>query len=97
LPWTELRREKPLEKLSEELGAGVPTLEDIIEQLVRPGRDPRQDMPLPVLRSDVSKDGRPVNGHVLERHGSQCGRFWRFCGYRRQTGWPAAPQPGAAR
>ena len=50
-----LRQEKPIEKLSEELGAGVPTLEDIFDQLVRPGRDPRQDMPLPVLRSDVLK------------------------------------------
>ena len=50
-----LRKEKPVEKLSEELGAGVPTLVDIFEQLVRPGRDPRQDMPLPILRSDVLK------------------------------------------
>ena len=50
-----LRKEKPLPKLSEELGAGVPTLTDIFEQLVRPGRDPRADMPLPILRSDVMK------------------------------------------
>lgn len=44
---------KPLVKLSDELGAGVPTLQDIIDQLIRPGRDPRQDSPPPVLRSDV--------------------------------------------
>jgi len=50
-----LRKEKPVEKLSTEVGAGVPTLVDILEQLVRPGRDPRQDMPLPILRSDVLK------------------------------------------
>jgi uncharacterized protein len=50
-----LRKEKPVHKLSEELGAGVPTLQDIFEQLVRPGRDPRQDTPLPILRSDVLK------------------------------------------
>lgn len=50
-----LRKEKPVEKLSAEVGAGVPTLMDILEQLVRPGRDPRQDMPLPILRSDVLK------------------------------------------
>ncbi len=50
-----LRKEKPVEKLSAEVGAGVPTLIDILEQLVRPGRDPRQDMPLPILRSDVLK------------------------------------------
>jgi uncharacterized protein len=50
-----LRREMPLPELSEALGAGVPTLEDIFEQLARPGRDPRQDLPLPILRSDVLK------------------------------------------
>ena len=42
-----------IEALAEELRAGVPTLSDILEQLVRPGRDPRQDLPVPVLRSDV--------------------------------------------
>jgi len=31
----------------------VPTLTDILEQLARPGRDPRQDLPAPILRSDV--------------------------------------------
>ena len=50
-----LHREVPVQALSEELGAGVPTLEDIFEQLARPGRDPRQDMPAPILRSDVMK------------------------------------------
>lgn len=40
-------------ELAEELGAGIPTLEDILEQLVRPGRDPREDLPQPILRSDV--------------------------------------------
>jgi uncharacterized protein len=44
---------QPVEKLAAELGVGVPTLTDILEQLVRPGRDPRQDLPAPVLRSDV--------------------------------------------
>jgi uncharacterized protein len=43
----------PLEQLAKELGTGVPTLTDILEQLVRPGRDPRQDAPPPLLRSDV--------------------------------------------
>jgi uncharacterized protein len=42
-----------LAQLSKELGAGIPTLEDILEQLVHPGRDPRQDLPPPILRSDV--------------------------------------------
>ena len=51
--WKRCWQAQPLEKLAAELGAGVPTLEDILEQLVRPGRDPRQDLPAPILRSDV--------------------------------------------
>lgn len=43
----------PLETLAAELGTGVPTLSDILEQLVRPGRDPREDVPPPLLRRDV--------------------------------------------
>jgi uncharacterized protein len=45
----------PPEKLAAELGCGLPTLKDILEQLVRPGRDPRADTPAPILRSDVLK------------------------------------------
>jgi len=44
-----------VEDLAAELGTGVPTLEDILEQLIRPGRDPRDDLPPPILRSDVLK------------------------------------------
>ena len=44
---------RPLDKLAAELNCGVPTLKDILEQLVRPGRDPRQDLQAPLLRSDV--------------------------------------------
>lgn len=42
-----------LEKLAEEMGVGVPTLEDIISELQKPGRDPRDQLPPPLLRSDV--------------------------------------------
>lgn len=42
-----------LPQLSQELGVGQPTLADILEQLVRPGRDPREDLPPPILRQDV--------------------------------------------
>jgi len=47
--------------LASELGVGLPTLSDILEQLARPGRDPRADLPAPVLRSDVlsMEDLRP--------------------------------------
>ena len=48
-----LLKRQPVEKLAAELGTGVPTLTDIFEQLIRPGRDPRQDTPAPILRSDV--------------------------------------------
>jgi uncharacterized protein len=50
-----LMAQRRIEELAQELQAGVPTLADIFEQLVRPGRDPRQDLPMPVLRSDVLK------------------------------------------
>jgi len=46
---------RPLHELAEEIGCGVPTLADILEQLVRPGRDPREDTPAPILRTDVLK------------------------------------------
>lgn len=41
------------EQTAQQLGIGVPTLEDIIKELEKPGRDPREEMPMPVLRSDV--------------------------------------------
>ncbi len=48
-----LRRGWEIERLAAELGAGVPTLRDVVDQLARPGRDPRADLPRPLLRSDV--------------------------------------------
>lgn len=49
----QLQASQPLDLLAAELKTGVPTLTDIFEQLLRPGRDPREDMPPPLLRSDV--------------------------------------------
>ncbi|HQL37822.1 MAG TPA: Tex family protein, partial [Bacillota bacterium] len=48
-------------ELAAELGVGVPTLRDIINELKKPGRDPRDEMPKPVLMSDVLdiKDLKP--------------------------------------
>ena len=40
-------------KVAEEIGVGVPTLQDIVKELLKPGRDIREDMPLPELRSDI--------------------------------------------
>ena len=42
-----------MKNLSEELSVGLPTLRDIIEELKKPGRDPRDNMPKPILRQDV--------------------------------------------
>ncbi|KHO61044.1 Transcriptional accessory protein [Thermoanaerobacter sp. YS13] len=42
-----------LKKISEEYDIGLPTLYDIVSELKKPGRDPREDLPKPILRSDV--------------------------------------------
>lgn len=44
-----------IKQTARELEVGEPTLKDIIEELSKPGRDPREEMPKPVLRSDVLK------------------------------------------
>ncbi len=56
----------PLEAMATELNCGVPTLKDILEQLVRPGRDPREDTPAPILRSDVLKAEDLLKGMQLK-------------------------------
>ncbi len=61
-----LRDKHGLSTLAKELGTGVPTLEDIFEQLIRPGRDPREDLPAPILRSDVMKMEELQAGMVLK-------------------------------
>lgn len=47
--------------VAEAIGVGVPTLQDIVKELLKPGRDVREDMPLPELRSDIlsMEDLRP--------------------------------------
>jgi uncharacterized protein len=55
-----------LEVLATELNCGVPTLKDILEQLVRPGRDPRSGTPAPILRSDVLKAEDLLTGMQLK-------------------------------
>ena len=44
-----------LNALAKELNTGLPTLSDILDEVARPGRDPREDMPKPILRVDVLK------------------------------------------
>ena len=55
--------------LANELGVGVPTLTDIVKELERPGRDPRDELPPPLLRSDIMsmedlKTGMELTGTV---------------------------------
>ena len=67
-----------LDKLVEELNIGKLTLEDIIKELKKPGRDPREDLPKPILKSGVIdikdlKEGMILNGTV--RNVSDFGAF----------------------
>ena len=60
---------KNYKKLAEELGVGEPTLRDIVKELEKPARDPRDEMPKPVLRTDVLdmkdlKEGMILKGTV---------------------------------
>ena len=55
--------------LAEKIGVGLPTLDDIVKELSKPGRDPRDEMPAPMLRSDVLdikdlKEGMELKGTV---------------------------------
>ncbi len=54
-----------VENMAKELNVGEMTLTDIIEELSKPGRDPREDMPKPILRSDVLKLEDLKEGMVL--------------------------------
>ncbi len=54
------------EQLAAELKAGVPTIKDIIEALQRPGRDPREDLPRPLLRKDITRLEDLREGMILE-------------------------------
>ncbi|MGI6119325.1 MAG: Tex family protein [Desulfosporosinus sp.] len=53
-------------ELAEEFGAGLPTVRDILAALQRPGRDPREDLPRPLLRRDVTHFADLRVGMVLE-------------------------------
>jgi uncharacterized protein len=59
------RNETSWAALSAELGVGEPTLRDIVEYLARPGRDPREELPPPMLRADVLKLEDLAPGMIL--------------------------------
>ena len=62
----EFQEQVPPDKLAQSLGVGIPTLNDIFEQLIRPGRDPREDLSKPILRSDVLKMEDLISGMQLK-------------------------------
>ncbi len=62
-------QKRGLETVARQIGVGVPTLQDILDELMKPGRDPRDELPKPILSSDVleMKDlapGMVLNGTV---------------------------------
>ncbi|PKM93377.1 MAG: RNA-binding transcriptional accessory protein [Firmicutes bacterium HGW-Firmicutes-1] len=57
---------KDLEVLAKKLDVGVPTLQDIIKELEKPGRDPREEMPKPILRTDVLEMEDLSDGMILK-------------------------------
>ena len=57
---------KDKKKLAEELGIGEITLDDIIKELEKPGRDPRSEMPAPILRKDVLEMKDLKEGMILK-------------------------------
>lgn len=63
----DLAKKAPLtEETARQLGIGLPTLQDIVRELEKPGRDPREDAPAPILRSDVLTMEDLQEGMVLK-------------------------------
>lgn len=60
------RQVKNLKGLARELGVGEITLEDIVKELEKPGRDPREEMPKPILRTDVMEMKDLKEGMILK-------------------------------
>ena len=60
------QKELTAEQLAEICGTGVPTMEDIIESLAKPNRDPRDELPKPIFRRDILKIEDLTEGMILE-------------------------------
>jgi uncharacterized protein len=60
------KNKKEWKKMAEDLGIGEITLEDILRELAKPGRDPREDMPKPILRTDVLEMKDLKEGMILK-------------------------------
>ena len=60
------RQIKDYKKMSETIGIGEITLRDIVKELEKPGRDPRDEMPRPILRTDVLEMKDLKEGMILK-------------------------------
>ena len=86
-----------LEALAETCGVGVPTLTDIIKELLKPGRDPRDELPPPILAHRCDGAQGPEAGDGAPGDGPQChrlrGPLWTSASTR--TAWStSAACPG---
>ena len=70
-------------------GVGVPTLLDVAAELQKPGRDPRDELPKPILRTDVLSIADLKPGMELTGTVRNVIDFWRLCGHWRTSGWSA--------
>ena len=61
------------------------TLQDIVKELEKPARDPREDMPKPILRSDVLEIKDLTPGMILKGTVRNVIDFWRVCRYWRSS------------
>ncbi len=66
LPRLVREKQMSLAELAEQVGVGEPTLEDILKDLEKPGRDPREEMPPPIFKSDVLKIEDLREGMILK-------------------------------
>ncbi|MBE5956670.1 MAG: RNA-binding transcriptional accessory protein [Lachnospiraceae bacterium] len=59
-------KKNEIRKMAQQIGIGEITLEDILKELAKPGRDPREDMPKPILRTDVLEMKDLKEGMILK-------------------------------
>ena len=74
-----------IKEISKKLNTSEIILKDIIEELSKPGRDPREDMPKQILRSDVLKFEDLKEGMILNRNSKKCNRLWSICRHWSKT------------
>lgn len=77
-------------KLADQLGIGEITLRDIVRELEKPARDPRDEMPKPILRTDVLEMKDLKEGMVLKGTVRNVIDFGVFVDIGRPSGWPCA-------